>query len=242
MPRLDDEVRAVRIEAARILAAFPVGDLPAELHESYTSALAEYENALRARSDLPSGRLNLAVLAERLGEDTLAESYYRTALTMDPYFLPARFNLTNLFDRLGRQSEAETVLLEGIERLPDEGELYYSLGLLRAQSGRVDGATDALRQAARLLPQRARVHYNLGLALQQAGQAEESGRVLLLANDLDPGDADIVLALVHYHLDRKQWEQAEYHAERLVQLQPGSRDAALMLERVRVMRQYGVGQ
>ena len=179
------------------------------------------------------------MLAERRGDPALAESQYRTALTMDPYFLPAHFNLANLLSRLERHEDAERVLRDGIARVPEEGELHYSLGLLLAESERMNDAVKSLGRAAELLPERSRVHYNLGLALQQIGRGAESERALVRAERLAPNDAEVVHALVLHYVAAKQWERAEHQGEKLVRLRPQARDAMLMLEQIRAFRRYG---
>ena len=100
----------------------------------------ELVDARTAAADRPEAHLNLGILAAGEGRSEAAEAAYRTALRLDPFFLPVRFNLATLLNRQGRNAEAESVLRAGIDRVPDDGELHYSLGLLLAEEQRLDEA------------------------------------------------------------------------------------------------------
>jgi predicted CXXCH cytochrome family protein len=232
-PALNDPVRAVRIEAARVLAGVPADRFDAAQRKVFDAAVAEFIEAQRAMADMPASHLNLAVLFAAQGKRDLAESEYLTALRMDPYFGPARANLVSLYNAMGRNADAERVLREGIKRTPNEGELYYSLGLLLAEEKRLGEAADALGHAARLLPKRARVRYNLALALEKLSRDPEAEAALLQAFQLDPRDADIVYATASFYIQRRQWTRALPYAERLVEILPSEAGPRQLLERIK---------
>jgi tetratricopeptide (TPR) repeat protein len=232
-PLLADPVRAVRLEAARVMAGVPIDRLSAGQRQAFEAALAEFKNAQRATADLPASHLNMAVLHESLGQRDLAEQTYGTALRMDPFFVPARLNLVTLYHASGRNRDAERVLREGIKRTPGEGELYYSLGLLLAEEQRLPEATEMLGKAAQLIPGRARVPYNYGLALQQLRRPREAEAALVRAVELDPDDPDIVYAAAMFFFGQKQWRQAQFYAETLVDLAPGQPGPRELVENIR---------
>ncbi|HEX9125024.1 MAG TPA: tetratricopeptide repeat protein, partial [Methylomirabilota bacterium] len=229
-PLLSDPIRAVRIEAARVLAPVPAERLDASQRKALEAAIAEFVEAQIAMADMPASHLNLAVLFAAQGKRELAEGEYLTALRMDPYFSPARANLVALYNAIGRNADAERVLREGIKRTPNEGELYYSLGLLLAEEKRLGEAAEALRSAARLMPQRARVRYNLGLALDRLSRDAEAEAALVQAFQLDPRDPDIVYAMAAFYVQRQQWKRARPIAEQLVVIAPGDPRARQLLE------------
>ena len=226
---LDDPVRAVRVQAARVLATPPRTPVEAKDDAAFRKALAEHETALRLESDGPSAHLNLAVLAEGEGKREVAERAYRTALRLDPRFLPARFNLATLLNAEGRNPDAETVLREGIGFAPADGELHYSLGLLLAEMDRGADAIAAFGRAAELLPGRSRVQYNYGLALQQRGRQLDAEKALLAAHDLDPTDADVLHALAIHYAQRGRRQEGLRYARELAVLRPTSPAAAELL-------------
>jgi tetratricopeptide (TPR) repeat protein len=239
-PLLEDPLRAVRIEAARALSSVPGTALDEQQTKAFALALDEYRAVQRATGDvMPGAHLNLAVIEANLGHPDQAERHYRRALAIDPGFLPARINLANLYNTPQRNAEAEQELRAALERFPEEGELYYSLGLLLAEEQRLQEATQALQQASRLLPQRARVHYNYALALQHAGQEDKAVAALRTAHGLDRRDPDILQALIIFHMQRQQWDQAYPYAEQLVLLFPDAPEVRRTLEQIRALQQFG---
>ncbi|MFP8878529.1 MAG: tetratricopeptide repeat protein, partial [Myxococcota bacterium] len=227
---LSDPVRAVRVEAARVLASAEI-ESPA-LRRALDAAVTEYTDSQRAEADTPSAQLNLAVLAARRGDHESAIGSYRKAIELDPDFFPARANLAVLFGSLGRRNEAELLLREGIAREPDRGEFHYSLGLVLAEGGRFESAAGHIGRAAELMPKRARVQYNHGLALQRIGKHTEAERALLEAKRLAPRDPEIVYALAAYYVQRGRWEQARGPASDLVELSRGAPEALDLMRQV----------
>jgi tetratricopeptide (TPR) repeat protein len=232
IPLLEDPIRAVRVEAARVLAELPADRFePAQLR-AFETALREYRDAQLAVADMPAGHLNLAVLHSNRGEPVLAEHDYRAALRMDPDFLPARTNLANLYNAMGRNDAAERVLREGIKRAPDQGELYYSLGLLLAEEKRLEEAAIALGRAAALLPTWARAQYNYGLALQQLGRRSEAVAALREARRIDANDPAFAYALAVFYAQQGQWELALPQARDLAALTPGAAEPRELLRKI----------
>jgi predicted CXXCH cytochrome family protein len=232
-PLLSDPTRAVRIEAARVLAAVPAERLDTSQRKALDAAIAEFVDAQVAMADMPASHLNLGVLFGSQGKRELAEAEYLTALRMDPYFGPARANLVALYNSMGRNAEAERVLRDGVRRTPTEGELYYSLGLLLAEEKRLGEAAEALGNAVRLMPQRARVRYNLALALDRLSRDAEAEAALLQAFQLDPRDPDIVYATAAFYVQRLQWKRAQLIAEQLLTISPGDPRARQLLEGIK---------
>lgn len=230
---LKDPIRAVRIEAARVLASVPLELLDTPQRAAFDAALAELTDALTAMADMPSAHLNLGALyASRTQRDLAAQSY-RTALRMDPYFVPARISLATLLSELGRSGEAERLLEEGIRLRPAQGELHYALGLLLAEDKRLAEATVELGKAARLLPARARVRYNQGLVLQQQELRAEAEAALRAADALDGEDPQIVYALAVFYAERRQFARALAYAQRLVEQAPNDPGPPRLVERLR---------
>jgi Flp pilus assembly protein TadD len=234
---VSDPVRAVRIEAALLLAPLAGSLRTDDKRRAFDAALEEYRTAQRANADQPDAHLNLGALAESLGHAADAERSYRKALGMDAAFHPARFNLAALLAATDRPDEAEILLREGLaleHTEPEiEGELHYALGLLLAERNRLTDATLALEEATRKLPGRARVHRNLGLAFEQLGRDVEAERALERAGDLGPADPGIAEALTHFYARRERWQKALPHAERWAKLTPESPVAQRALAQIR---------
>ena len=223
---LEDEALGVRLESARVMASglssSTLAQLGEQWNEIFDRATAEYRAAQALSADLPSAHLNLAVLAEDLGELELAEREYELALEQDPRFLPARFNLATFLNRQGRNRGALAVLEKGLALAPDEGELYYSLGLLQAEMGEHEAAAESLLAAAARLPSRRGVHRNAGLALQRVGRLAEAERILEDGARLDPHDPELQHALAYVFTAAGERAKALAHAARLFELSPES--------------------
>jgi tetratricopeptide (TPR) repeat protein len=230
--QLNDPVRAVRIEAARILAPIPRQHLDDEQRRALDSALQEYRDTQLALSDTPEALLNLGVLASALGDETAAEVRYAKALEIAPEFVPVRVNLANLYNRTGRNRLAEEQLRAAIGYQPEAGELYYSLGLLLVETQRYTEAAGMLREASERLPRRARVHYNYGLLLQQLSRRDEAQLALQQAYELQPQDPDVVYALVVFYTQGEDWSSALDYARRLQSLAPDNTDTARLLQQL----------
>ncbi|MFQ5635832.1 MAG: hypothetical protein ACE5G3_10955, partial [Gammaproteobacteria bacterium] len=87
-------------------------------------------------------------LATHRGRAEEAETSYRTALSVNPDFVPGYVNLADLYRSQGREEATEAILRDGIGRLPDQGVLHESLGLLLVRNHRMAEAIDELRMAA----------------------------------------------------------------------------------------------
>ena len=232
VPLLRDPIRAVRVEAGRVLAAISPDLLSTSARAAQETALAEYVATQRAAADTPSAQLNLAVLEAQQGRSEPAAAAYLRALELDPGFFPARANLAILYSELGRSAAAERLLREGIARDPEQGEFHYSLGLLLAEGERFESAAGHLGRAAELMPDRARVHYNHGLALQRIGRRDAAEASLRRAAERAPRDPEIAYALAAFYAQGGEWKSARAAADRLVELTEGSPQALQLLERI----------
>ncbi|WP_433887378.1 tetratricopeptide repeat protein [Pseudomonas vranovensis] len=238
LPHLDDPQRAVRDEALRALADVPLIALPEERRAGFSAALGDYERRLRSNSDLPGGRLNLAVLLERKGRQLEALEQYRQALKLDPYFSPARVNLVTLANSILYQDEAEQVLRDGVALkdmpISDRGNLAYMLALLLVERGQTEEGLEWMEQAAVALPENSRIRYNQGLLLLQMQRRDEAREVLETGLTQSPRDADLLYALIYLHGAGGEREPAMQYLRRLEQAAPN--DPRL----VQLKRQSGV--
>jgi predicted CXXCH cytochrome family protein len=238
-PLLADPLRAVRIEAARVLSSVPRASFDEAQRAAYQAARDEFVAVQNASLEAPGSHLNLGVLSANEGDTKGAEEHYRRALVLDPDFSPARLNLAQMLDGLGRTADAVVVLQQGIARIPDQGELHYSLGLALAQEKRFADAATALGRAADLLPARARVRYNLALVLQHIGKPKEAEDALAAAQKLDPSDPEIVYALTLLYAQQSDWARAITSGEKLAEMMPGNAGVEKLLADLRSRAQPG---
>ncbi|MEN8214250.1 MAG: tetratricopeptide repeat protein [Pseudomonadota bacterium] len=227
-PFLDDPVRAVRIEAARVLAGMPALVF-GEQQAAFEKALEEYESLQLSLADTPEAHLNLGVMYADQKQLEKAEQAYRQAIRLAPEFIPARVNLANLYNRMGRNHDAEAQFREALDLAPDMGEVYYSLGLLLGEEKRYTEASTLLEKASILLPGRPRVSYNHALVLLQLKRYQQAEAALKKALELSADDADIIYAMVSLHTQQQQWQQALPYATRLVEVTKGAEGPAKIL-------------
>lgn len=236
-PGLRDPVRAVRLAAAHALAGVPRQTLSAEQQANFDSTLAELIASETVNADRPEAHLNLANLYMRLGRAADAEAELRTALALDPRFVPALVNLADLLRALGRDADGERALERALRVAPDSAETLHALGLLRVRQGRRAEAVALLRRAAQRQPDSTRFAYVYAVALYGTGDPAGAIAVLEETHKRRPADRDVLTALVSYLRERGDSRGALRYAERLATLTPGDREVRSLVESLR--RQAG---
>jgi tetratricopeptide (TPR) repeat protein len=214
---LNDPVRAVRMKVVPFLLAAP----PDESRRTQLAhALEEYFAVQRTNADRADAHLNIGLVRHQLQDDEQAEDEYRTAIRLDPSFIPAWVNLADLYRALGRERDAEKVLRDGLTAFPADAELHHALGLALVRAQRLPEAMVELRRAAQLAPGSARYTYVYAVALNSAGKRAEALRVLRENEHRHPADRDTIMALVD--LLRKQGDRrgALDYANGLAELMP----------------------
>jgi predicted CXXCH cytochrome family protein len=219
-PLLQDRVRGVRIEAARILADLPDSQLASEHRSARQSALDEYLMALQQDADWPTANVSLGNLHLRQGNTEQAIAAYERALALDAQFAGAYVNLADAYRVQGQEDKGEQVLRRGLARLPRAADLQHALGLLLVRKGDKVAAAAALEQAARHAPGNARYAYVYAVALHSTGQIGKALSVLRNADGRHPNMPDILGALVSMHREAGDNRAALNYARKLAVLLP----------------------
>jgi tetratricopeptide (TPR) repeat protein len=215
LPLLDDPVKSVRIEAARVLAGIPDGQLQHDQLASYESAAEEYIESQMVNADRPMAQFNLGNYYRAGRELDLAESSYKQALLLQPGFVAAHLNLADLYRSQGKEHEALKLLLEAVEHAPDSADVHHALGLLYIRQQLPDKATAELKVAASLAPDNARYTYVYAVAMHSSGKRAQAIEQLQAAHKRFPGDLDILNALVAYHREAGNSFAAESYMRKL---------------------------
>jgi predicted CXXCH cytochrome family protein len=190
-PLLDDPVRAVRLKAARTLAAAPVAGMDAARRARFEAAFAEYVAAQQANANRPEARINLGLFWIDRGEPEKAEAEYRAATKLQPDFAPAWLNLADLYRAQGREAGAENALTQGLQHAPANADLSHALGLLKARLGLREEALRLLRLAAEQQPDNPRYAYVYVVALNDTGRPAQARAVLKSALVRFPHHAEL---------------------------------------------------
>ena len=214
-PLLDDDVRAVRIETARVLASIPVGELDWQQRESLERGIQEYINSQQINAERPEAQVNLGNLYAGQGKAHQAVAAYETAMALEPGFIPAYVNLADLYRQQGKDKEAVSLLTEATRLVPEAADPHYALGLALIRQQHKDAAVRELQQAATLAPDNAHYIYVYAVALNSTGKADAALLVLQGAHNRFPGNTDILGALVAFHRDAGNADAAAMYAQKL---------------------------
>jgi len=205
-PLLSDPIRAVRLEAAAVLADQPPDALAPEDRTRLEAAFAEYEASQRLNADRPEGRANLAGFLLRQGKVEAAEAEYLAGLKLAPAAAPLSVNLAEFYRLQGQEERVERTLRDALALSPGGAALRHALGLSLIRQKRYDEALEQLSRAARLEPDEARYAYVYVVALQSRQRGDEAKKVLdeaLLRRPFDPGLLRLELPLALQENDVK---------------------------------------
>jgi tetratricopeptide (TPR) repeat protein len=229
-PLLRDPVRTVRLETVSSLIDVPRDVYTPDQLATLDQVLAEYRQAQAFNADRAEAHVNLGALDARLGKPEAAEDAYRTAVRLQPAFIPAYINLADLYRQQGREDMVTQTLRTALQADPSNGAAHHALGLSLVRQQRLRDAIAELAQAAQLRPDVPRYAYVHGVALHEAGQVQQALRVLTDAHQNHPADRDILAALVEYHRQAGDRQAAIAWARKLVEVSPGDVQARRLLE------------
>jgi len=232
-PLLADPIRSVRIEAARVLAGTPPDLVPEAEKAALDAALAELIASEMATAERPENHLNLASLYAQMGRATEAENELKTALRLDPEFIPAIVNLADLYRSQQHDDQAEELLEKAIALAPNAAEPVHALGLLKVRQKQYPEALRLLAKAATLQPGNVRYSYVYAVALHSSGQVDQAIMVLQQAHQRRPADRNVLIGLITFERDRGNIVLATTYAQQLVQLVPDDPNARMLLASLR---------
>jgi Flp pilus assembly protein TadD len=218
---LEDELLAVRSEAAVTLAPTLERDLRQADRERLLAALRDYVATQRLNADRPEAQTNLGNIYARTGLDDDAEAAYRRALELDPAWVPAMVNVADFYRARSRDAEAGEMLERARQLAPANAAVRHAYGLLLVREGRAGEALGELEAAAELNPENPRYRFVYGIALNSTGRSDDAVAVLESARESFPDDADILFALATIERDRGNTAAALEYVEALLRLQPG---------------------
>jgi tetratricopeptide (TPR) repeat protein len=228
VPMLKDPVLGVRIEAASRLAGLPPELLTETQTKDFKAAMEEYRQSLDFAADMPSGRYNMGILAQTLGESQEAEKQYKKALEFDDQFYMAQVNLALLLNQQGRNAEAETLLLRALKVRPQDPNISFNLGLLLAEEGKGTEAEEALRIALQADPSMAQAAYNLAVLLA-ARQPAEAVDLCRRATELRPEDPKYAFTYAYFQIQARDTAGAHRTLEALLRSHPAYGDGYMLL-------------
>ena len=232
-PLLADPVRAVRIEAARQLATTSTDELSTELRAQIERGIDEYVAAQRVDADRPESHTNLGVLYAERARYEDAEMEFRSALKLQPAYVPAWADLADLRRAQGRDRDAESLLRQGLERAPKDASLHHARGLALVRLRQTNAAVQELARAAVLAPDEARFAYVYAVALHSTGRQREAIEAIEQALARHPTNREMLAAAATFSRDAGDRAAALKYAARLVALAPSDSAAQQLLQELR---------
>ena len=226
-------MRVVRVEAARALAEVDPQTITPEQRGAFAVAYQELIAAEMVDADRPEAHLNIGLLRTRRQQVNEAEAEYRTALRLDPKFVPAMVNLADLDRARGMDKEGAELLRAAIAIEPNNADIKHSLGLLLVRQRNYAEALPLLRDATVLAPNNARYAYVYAIALNSTGSAAEATALLERTHNQHPTDKDVLVTLITLERDRGDLAAALTHAQELGALESGNPQIRALIEDLR---------
>jgi tetratricopeptide (TPR) repeat protein len=166
-PRLRDPIRAVRIEAARLLSRLPVAEFKPGEREAFDAAAGEYVTGQQFLAEQPGAHLNLGYLYTNLGKPDQAVAEYRTALRLDPEFVEGHINLGMLLAERGERDEAMAHYRRALEIRRETIEANRRARERYRRHGDEVQAEQQRRAVESITTELGEIHYSLGLLLAE---------------------------------------------------------------------------
>ncbi len=233
LPMLEDPVRTVRTEAARVLARVPRGTMDGDQRRLLKAALDEFKEGVLVNNDRAAAHLTLGVVYESMNDLAGAEKAYLAAIRVEPNVTGPRTNLAALLERQAEAAESNA------QRIAQQNREAAIESIMRAQElrGRVaelrKGELPLLGRDAKLAPNNAAIQYRYGLSLYLHGQNTEALAALSKAVALEPNTPDFVLALALLHRQQGDLANAIKQVERLLELRPNDRSYQQLYQEIR---------
>ena len=219
-PMLNDPVRLVRAEAARILADIPLGNLPQQQKALLENGINEYIEIQLSNAERAEAQSNLGGLYIALGDYDEAQAALRKAIELNRFFIPAYVNLADLYRGLNDEAGAEETLRHALQVVPDSAVVRHVLGLSLYRQQRNAEGVGELRLAAELEPENIRYVYVYAVALNSTGDPKQAIMILEQANAAFPENVDVLQALVSFHRDIGNHAAAKKYADVLQNIAP----------------------
>jgi predicted CXXCH cytochrome family protein len=231
-PLVWDERKAVRIEAARMVAGYPRDGFEPGQIRVLDAAIEEYIQSQEFNGDRPEAQVNLGDLYQDMKKFEQAEAAYRKAIRLQPRFVPAYVNLAQMLSSRGLETDAVGLLRSGIRQVPDSAVLYHTLGLSLVRSKKAAQAVSLLGRAADLDKDNMRYTYVYAVALHSLGKTDKALSVLSGGLARHPGSIDLLLLLVAYNQEKGDLEQALLHAHKIQEILPGNPDVKGLIRKL----------
>jgi tetratricopeptide (TPR) repeat protein len=190
---LNDDVLAVRIEAARLLGP-AYGSLTGADQRQLQDSLEAYLQVLQLNADRAEAQTSMANVYLYKGNVARAQNALQTAMTLNDQWVPALVNLADLYRGSGQDEKAGPLLARAVELAPEAPDVLVAQALWLVRQDLSSAALPLLGRASQLAPENMRYAYIYAVALHSVGQSEGALAVLDEALLYRPRDEDLLRA------------------------------------------------
>ena len=223
-PLIYDDIISVRMEAGRLLASIPKGQLSNQDINQLKKVEQEYLNAQLFNAERPESQVNLANYYFELKKFKQSEMAFQQAIKLQNQFIPAYIGLAQLLSQTGRENEANSILKKGLSINPNNSDLHHSLGLSYIRQKNTEMALEQLQIAASHAEENTRYQYVYAVALNTVGQTENALMVLNHVLENNPQNIEILIALLSFNRDSGNYPAALNYAKKLKMIMPDNVD------------------
>ena len=232
LSKLNDNTKAVRIEAARRIFESGFKDIPNQYRDLYDKSLGEYREMLLFNSDFPSGKFALANYYYQNGEYKKAEEFYLKTLDQDRELNHVKLNLAHLYNRIKQNGKAKNLFEEYLAETPNDATAFYSYGLLLSEMGNYQESLSALITTTKLAPELSRVNHNIAMMYAFMKDLEKAEYHLLKEIDISD-NLNSRLELLRFYLENNQPLKALQFAESILIKYPDANEVKTLVQQLR---------
>lgn len=227
--KLDDPLLAVRIEAARHLAAVSDRLKDETVRKSFESASREFVESCNVLNDQPASYLNLAVFehdlraSKRRQVEAWFEGTVRELRQHDgPTFQASLKEAADIRNEYLRKLTEKPLELyrQSLRVDPDFIPSRINLAMLYNERGEPGNAEEQFREVLRIDPEQGDAAYSLGLLLAETNRLDEAGTFLRKAADLRPENARIRYNLALLLMQRQKRAEARKEIDAALKIEP----------------------
>lgn len=220
-PLINDNQMNIRARGSRALAAASqMPSIPKQAKQTIKNGLEEYRSMQNYQADRGFAHTNLGNLERDLSNFDNAVRHYKTAIAIEPIYLPAYLALARIMEFSNNAAQGINVLNQALTVNPDAAEVYFALGLTRIRQRDKELALAHLGKATELSPDNPHYFFTLGALLQDQGQPEEALKNYEAARELAPKNPRMTYAMLPLLLQLGQTQKALTYAEQLITLIP----------------------
>ncbi|MGI0525879.1 tetratricopeptide repeat protein [Rhizobium giardinii] len=234
---LGDEIRAVRVAAARVLGSTQSLGFLGDQRRDFDRAVADLKAYVQANADVAETQSSYGTFLLEQGRADEAEKTLRQAIDLDPALPGARINLAELYRATGDNAKSEQTYAEAVAANPDRADLRYGHGLSLVRQKAMADAIRELEAAVRLDPGNSRYRTTAAIALDSVGRMEDAFALFDPALADGATDPNLLGTAIQIGLKLRRYAETLRFAEALARLQPNDQQIAELVGQLQAAEQ-----